>query len=87
MGAPDPDGISIDLQDGRVVVQFQVWCESNPVAREARAVRILRLIGIDGDNWQCRWCGNPIPVFKRADAHYCRETCRKANARARRRRD
>jgi len=85
MGAPDPSGIHLDLYDERVIVCYEVWRESNPKTRKARALRIMRLIGPDGRGWCCWWCGDEIPLQKRADARYCSETCRKARARERRR--
>ena len=84
MGAPDPDGVHIDFYGDRAVVQFQVWIEANPKSRKARAIRILRQIGYHGEGWRCRWCNDYIPTFKRADARYCSNGCRKADARARR---
>lgn len=84
MGAPDPDGVDIDFDGDRAVVQYQVWREANPKSRKARAIRILRMVGHDGEGWRCRWCEDYIPIFKRTDARYCSTRCRKAGARARR---
>ena len=81
MGAPDPAGIEIDLTGDRALVHYHVWGETNPRNRKARATRILRLIGDDGEGWRCRWCGDYIAVFKRTDARYCSTRCRKARAR------
>jgi hypothetical protein len=35
------------------------------------------------NGWRCEWCGERIPIHKRADARFCRERCRKAAARVR----
>lgn len=86
MGAPDPDGIHIEFDGNRALVQYQIWREANPKSRKARAISILLLIGRDGEGWQCSWCGDFIPIFKRADARYCCNGCRKAEARVRRKR-
>lgn len=84
MGAPDPDGIRVEFYDGRVVVLYQVWREANPKTRKARAKRLLKLIGRDGEGWRCVRCDEPIPIFRRADARYCSTGCRKGAARERR---
>ena len=34
--------------------------------------------------WRCKHCDNPIPLYRRADARFCRKYCRKAVARLRR---
>lgn len=33
----------------------------------------------------CQWCGQPMPVGKRAHARYCKDSCRVRAARQRRR--
>lgn len=82
MPAPDPDGVcEVCREDGRITVTGeQSW--TNPRARNARMVRILRNVQRDG--WRCRFCEDEVPLFRRADARYCSERCRKAAARARR---
>lgn len=45
-------------------------------------MRMMRNLRRNG--WCCEWCGGPVPEFRRADARYCREGCRKRAARARR---
>lgn len=50
--------------------------------RMARAKRVLRNLAANG--WACAWCGGPVPEFRRADARYCCEGCRKRGARGRR---
>ncbi len=34
--------------------------------------------------WHCLYCGNLMPEWKRVDAKYCKEGCRKMAARKRR---
>lgn len=97
MGAPDPDAIQDVCNDGgRWSVWFHHRCgpsvfwpfESSVGGnerrnRENRAKAILRRVMRDG--WQCTFCGEEIGFHKRADALYCRERCKRAAARARRR--
>lgn len=49
MGAPDPFGIKVDEVGDRVTVQYYLWDTTNRKSREARAIRILRLIGPKGE--------------------------------------
>jgi hypothetical protein len=35
------------------------------------------------DGWTCQWCRDYIPSFRRVDARYCTEGCRKRAMRAR----
>ncbi len=87
MPAPDPFGISYEeTADGRPRVLAEVWPSSglfagNPRHRSARAKRILRNLNWGG--WCCLECGDHVPLYRRADAVYCREACRKKAARHR----
>lgn len=84
MPGPDPHAFWIDDDDpARPVVSFQnYFWTNNRGNRKARAIAILgRLRWRD---WVCLWCGETLPDYKRADARYCSEGCRKAAARARR---
>jgi hypothetical protein len=84
MAEPDIDGIEIeDGESGGFVVTAQIWPDGNRRHRIARALAVLRNLKRDG--WRCAWCGDPIPTFRRADAMFCREGCRKARARRHRR--
>lgn len=91
---PAPDPFSIGLSDGGKILY---WYRIGPTwffpygaklgtnekrNREARAEAIA--MNIRRDNWTCWWCKSEIGLHKRADAVFCRERCRKANARARR---
>jgi len=82
MPAPDPD--AIDLGDGwpdRVSVLASMFMAGNRKARKARTLAIFRKLQWGG--WNCRWCGDPVPLFKRAEAAFCCEGCRKRAARRR----
>lgn len=46
-----------------------------------RAKRILRALARDG--WRCAWCSGPVPLFRRVDAVFCSDGCRKRAARQR----
>lgn len=83
MPAPDPYGITIEAQDGRWGVLVETFMLSGRTQRMARANRILTNLHRDG--WACRGCGCPVPAYRRADARYCGDGCRKGAARNRRR--
>lgn len=84
MPAPDPWGITIETRKGSWGVLVETFMLSGRTQRMARARRILANLKRDG--WSCRWCGGPVPEFRRADARYCCEGCRKRDARQRRHR-
>ena len=90
MPGPDPFGIWYDESaTGQPIVVAEIWgsrnrpyFDGNPKHRNARAAAVLRRLRRDG--WTCAECGEPVPMFRRADADYCREACRKKAARRRR---
>lgn len=83
MPAPEPDTLWFEEYDGQVVANFQRYFWTGNVAhRKARAIAIMRRMR-RGD-WLCLWCGETLPDYKRADARYCCEGCRKSAARGRR---
>lgn len=89
MPAPDPFGISYDeTPDGRPKVVAEIWpsdgvfAQGNRRHRLARATAVLRKLMWNG--WTCPECGGHVPLYRRADAVYCCESCRK---RAKRHRD
>ncbi len=83
MPAPDPHGISLgEAAPGRISVLAESWLCGNRKARMKRAVAILRNLQRGG--WRCLWCGDPVPLYKRADARFCCEGCRKRAAQRRR---
>ena len=77
MPAPDPQGLDIGF-----TITAEVWPHGNRRTRIARMLAIHRSIRWDG--WKCRWCNEPIALFKRADAKFCSEGCRKRAARQQR---
>ena len=84
MSGPDPHSLWIEDDDpDRPRVSFVAYCwTGNHGNRKARAVSILRRL--QRGDWFCPWCGDPLPDYLRADARYCREACRKAAKRSRR---
>lgn len=83
MPAPDPHAITInETPDARLSLLVETFMAGNRRARIERAKRILHNLA-RGD-WSCRWCGDPVPLSRRADARFCREACRKRMARQRR---
>lgn len=87
MPAPDPFGLSYDeTPSGQPLVTAEVWPSSGLFAsnrrnRLKRLRAVYRLVRRDG--WLCLWCKDPVPIYRRADACYCCEGCRKRAARAR----
>ena len=59
-----------------------VFMTGNRKARMQRAKAVLRNLRWGG--WLCSWCFEPVPLFRRADAQFCCEGCRKRAARMRR---
>lgn len=79
MPAPDPDGITLgDSPRGRISVLADTCLIGNRKARMKRAVAILRNLQRGG--WCCSWCEDAVPLYKRADARFCCEGCRKGCA-------
>lgn len=83
MPAPDPWGITIEKRSGGFGLLIDMFMHSGRTQRLARAKRIAHKLHANG--WRCAWCSRPVPEFRRADAVYCSEGCRKRAARARRR--
>jgi predicted SprT family Zn-dependent metalloprotease len=83
MPGPDPNTVWFEEYEGRLLATYEPYLWSGNVGnRKARAVAILkRLVWHD---WFCRWCGDDLPDWRRADARYCCEGCRKRAARQRR---
>lgn len=82
MPAPDPWAISVEEKPNGWSVHYDTFMLSGRTQRLARAKRILSNLRKNG--WCCAWCGQPVPEFRRADALFCRESCRKRAARSRR---
>lgn len=82
MPAPDPQGVTIESRDGGGwSLLVEIFMLSGRTQRIARARRIGQNLRRNG--WACQWCGDPVPEFRRADARYCCEGCRKRAARKR----
>ena len=82
MPAPDPDGMYLDEDiDGFERLMASVDPNGNYRHRVARLQSIARNRQW---GWLCEWCCEPVPLYKRADARFCRERCRQAAKRARR---
>lgn len=80
MPAPDPAGLDIEeYEDGSFRITAEIWEHGNRFHRLARMEAVS--LNIQRGGWRCRGCGAPVPLYKRADAHYCREQCRKARRR------
>ena len=84
MPAPDPESLWVEQYgNGSVSVTFtRYFWTGNAGNREVRANRICRRV--QGGTWVCKWCGDPLPNFRRVDALYCCEGCRKRAAHRRR---
>lgn len=83
MPGPDPHALWTEEYDGRVSVSFESYYSTGKDGhRKARAIAILRRI--IRRNWHCDWCAEDLPEWRRADARYCSEGCRKRAARQRR---
>lgn len=80
MPAPDPHGVDIGL-DGPLSVLIEVWQAGNRRHRMKRAKCILQ--NLSRGQWCCPECGDYVPIYRRADAVYCRIGCRKRAARRR----
>ena len=79
---PDPQGLHLtEDADGRYGITSEVWEHGNKRHRLARVKAVLQ--NLSRNDWGCRYCGEPVPIYRRADARFCRERCRKAAARAR----
>ena len=80
MPEPDPHGVEPGENWPRGVLVYQ-WPCGNKRHRAARSRRILQ--NARWGEWSCLQCLDPVPLFRRADAVYCCEACRKRAARAR----
>ena len=83
MPGPDPHALWIEGEEtGRGLIVFESSPDGNRRNRAARAKAIRHNLRWGG--WKCRWCWQPVPTCKRADARFCSESCRKKDARRRR---
>jgi hypothetical protein len=83
MPAPNPHALWLaQIDNGHVRMSYSAWPWGNLTLTRRRAERLARLY-LKGRT--CAHCGALIDPCKRIDAVYCREGCRKAAARLRRR--
>ena len=83
MPGPSPNTLWFEHWDGRLVATYPAYFGTGNVGhRKARASAIMKRMAIT--TWRCRWCWDDLPVWRRADARYCCEGCRKRAARLRR---
>lgn len=83
MPGPEPGAVWIeDVEAGRYRAVFEPYFYSRSQNRLKRVKTILRRLV--ARTWRCQWCGDELPDYRRADAVYCREGCRKRAARDRR---
>jgi hypothetical protein len=83
MPHPDPNGLDIEENDdGTFRITAETWAHGNRRHRIARMLAVARNLRHGG--WTCCGCGTKIALYKRADARFCGEQCRKAAARRRR---
>lgn len=76
MPGPDPQALWLEEDaQGRLSVMSEVFLIGNRAARIRRARSVLRNVSRGG--WLCPWCREPVPLFRRADARFCGESCRK----------
>ena len=87
MPGPDPLALSYDeTPSGAPIVRAEIRPQSGPFAgnrkhRNARALAVLRRLQRNG--WACPHCGDPVPLWRRADAVFCSLGCKKRAKRAR----
>ena len=81
MPEPDPHGVEPNENWPRGMLVYK-WACGNWKHRQERARRIMW--NARHGEWLCRWCGELMPLWRRADAVYCCEGCRKRAGRARR---
>ena len=87
MPGPDPDGIDFGYDYPRRLSVLVYRSDANILYgggnmrhRNQRAEAVLRRLC---RGWLCHWCSRPVPIYRRADACYCSQGCRKRAARAR----
>ncbi len=83
MPGPDPNAVWLEENGRKLSVFYEnyLWT-NNEGNRKARAIAMLRRAA--RRDWMCHWCGDALPVWRRVDARYCCEGCRKRAARLRR---
>lgn len=83
MPGPEPGAVWIEEQEGSFVAMAECYFWTGNLGnRIERATVMLRRV--KQGTWACRWCGDELPEYRRTDALYCTEGCRKRAARLRR---
>ena len=79
MPGPDPNAMWFEKEDGAIRATYEAYFWTGKSwNRQKRVNRILyRMYKMD---WQCDWCREELPHWRRADAQYCCEGCRKRAA-------
>lgn len=88
MPGPDPHGLIYDEDArGRPVIHAELWTSRIPPFTGCKRTRLARaravLLNLHRDGWTCRQCGDPVPIWRRADAVFCSIGCRKRAMRQR----
>lgn len=85
MPEPNPHSVWIEREDGSTTLSYLRFnfFTGRIADHEPRAKKLAQRI-IEG-SWVCRWCSCELQHWRRSDAHYCSEHCRKKAARSRRR--
>lgn len=81
MPAPDPEAAWIETAPSGVISVHVQGLKVSETSKNRRAVALHRRYR---NGWFCASCNTQMPPWKRMDARYCREGCRKAEARNRR---
>jgi len=83
MPGPAPQSLWIeDGPNGGFSIYFEKYFWTGKAGhRAARATTIARRL--KAKTWRCLWCRDDLPAWRRADAQYCCDGCRKRAARAR----
>ena len=83
MPGPEPNTIHFEKYDGQPFTYFvQYPWPGKSRHRNKRASTITARM--HNGTWRCNWCWDAVPEWRRADAEYCCEGCRKRAARKRR---
>jgi hypothetical protein len=81
MPGPHPHAIWIEPMGGGSIITFENYPGyRRSVHRQRRAQVLAQRIATK--TWLCRWCLSDLPLWKRTDTVYCRESCRKRASRA-----
>mgnify|MGYP006115360327 FL=1 len=84
MPAPAPNTIWVSPIFGGSLITFENYLGQRQSLHRQRRATIL-VMRISKNTWQCPWCSSRLPMWKRVDAIYCGESCRKKAARGRKR--